>query len=110
MPFVLGGRLAEITVLEDGDSLGGLTRECLPEWFWPDIEVGTRTRRLIKTRIMICLSGAEPDAAWYCGSRTRRTAGTSASALAVQEDNKNAADLGDYTCEGSLPELEVHLE
>ena len=50
-------------VLEDGDSLGRVARGCLPEWFWPNIEVGTRTRRLIKTRIMICLAGAEPEAA-----------------------------------------------
>ena len=63
MPYVLGERLAEITVLEDGDSLGRVAHGCLPEWFWPNIEVGTRTRRLIKTRIMICLAGAEPEAA-----------------------------------------------
>ena len=27
----------------------------------------------------------------------------------MQTDSENVAGLGDYTCEGSLPELEVHL-
>ena len=110
MPFVLGGRfLPQTTVSEDGDSRNRLDAPVPAGMVLLDIEVGTRTRRLIKTRIMICRSGAEPDAAWYCGSRTRRTAGTSGTSAGCAGGQKRGLDLGDDTPR-KPPELEVHLE
>ena len=105
MPYVLGERLAEITVLENGDSLGRVTRGCLPEWFWPDIEVDTRTRRLIKTRIMICLADTEPEAAGTGAGRARRTTRRSASALAFRRAARTQQTSA-TTHAGTLPELE----
>ena len=98
MPYVLGERLAEITVLENGDSLGRVTRGCLPEWFWRDIEVDTRTRRLIKTRIMICLADTEPEAAWYRRQPDAPEGWDERVSAGVQTDNENAAGPGDYAC------------
>jgi hypothetical protein len=64
MAYLLRRAFVEISVVEDGDSLGHVTSAPMGEWFRPDIEMDARTRRLIEDRVMILLAGAETEAAW----------------------------------------------
>ena len=59
---------------------------------------------------MVCLADAETEAAWHRQQRDAPDDWEKRVRAGAQTDGGNAADLGDYTCEGSLPELEVYLE
>lgn len=64
MAYLVQRPFQTITVVPDGNILGGVSHAVPGEWFRPDIEVTGRVRNLIEDHVMICLAGVETQARW----------------------------------------------
>lgn len=110
MAYLLRHPFAEISVVADDDTMGRVSHSPPGEWFRPDIEVDGRTRNLIEDHMMICLAGAETEAAWYRRQPADAPDGWEERVnIGSRHDWHAAVNFGDYVCGGSVPELEAYV-
>jgi WhiB family redox-sensing transcriptional regulator len=102
MAYCLGRPFTEISVVEDGDTLGHVATAPPGSWFRPDIETSGRTRRYIEDRVMIALAGAETEAAWC---RREGIEPPDDPDTAATADEHSAVELASYQCGPDPAEL-----
>jgi hypothetical protein len=113
LAYLLGRRFTEISVVPDEDNGNlGSVRHAPPggDWLHPDIEPNGRVRNWLEREIMICLAGAETEAAWLRRITDAPDDWEDRVSTGASHDMENAMHFGFHMCDGSVPELEAYLE
>lgn len=111
MAYLRGRPFTKISVVADGATVGSV-RHSPPrgDWFRPNLEVNARVRNYIEARIMICLAGAETEAAWYRRQADAPEDWRDQVSTGASHDMDAAKEFGFPVCDGDTGELEAYLE